>query len=69
VSGLGISDVEFARRLLDDAGVATLAGSVFGEQGRGYLGLAYTTSRAGILKALDRMERVVADVSPARAAS
>jgi len=62
VSGLGIPDVEFARRLLDDAGVATLAGSVFGEQGRGYLRLAYTTSRAGILKALDRMERVVAEI-------
>ncbi|MCK9357552.1 MAG: pyridoxal phosphate-dependent aminotransferase [Dehalococcoidia bacterium] len=69
VSGLGISDVEFARRLLDDAGGDTLAGSVFGEQGRGYLRLAYTTSRAGILKALDRMDRVVADVSAARAAS
>jgi len=69
VSGLGISDVEFARRLLDDAGVATLPGSVFGEQGRGYLRLAYTTSRAGILKALDRMERVVADVCSVRAAS
>jgi len=60
VSGLGIGDVELARRLLDQAGVAALPGSVFGERGRGYLRLAYTTKRSSIETALDRMERLVA---------
>ncbi len=55
VSGLGVSDVELADRLLDEADVATLAGSVFGEQGVGHIRLAYTTSRDNIVKAVDRI--------------
>ncbi|MBE9505408.1 MAG: pyridoxal phosphate-dependent aminotransferase [Chloroflexi bacterium] len=59
VTGLGMDDTELAHRLLEEAGVATLAGSVFGEQGRGYVRLAYTTSRENILKALDRISNFV----------
>ena len=59
VTGLGMDDTELAHRLLEEAGVATLAGSVFGEQGRGYIRLAYTTSRKNILKALDRISNFV----------
>ncbi len=59
VTGLGMDDTELADRLLEEAGVATLAGSVFGEQGRGYLRLAYTTSRENVLKALDRISNFV----------
>jgi aspartate aminotransferase len=59
VSGLGIDDTELADRLLDEAGVATLGGSVFGEQGRGYLRLAYTTSYDAIERALGRMAEFV----------
>ena len=59
VSGLGVSDTDLARMLLEEAGVATLGGSTFGEQGVGYLRLSYTTSMADIVKAMDRMEQVV----------
>lgn len=55
VSGLGIEDMELADRLLDEAGVATLGGSVFGEQGRGHIRLAYTTSYEAIELGLARI--------------
>ena len=63
VTGLGIDDVELARLLLEEAGVATLAGSVFGEQGKGHLRLAYTTSLPNIAKALERIGDVVSRIS------
>ena len=68
VRGVGIPDTELANRLLQDGGVATLAGSMFGEQGVGYLRLSYTTSMENILKALERIERVVSSLPDSRAA-
>jgi len=66
VRGTGIPDTELADMLLDEGGVATLAGSVFGKQGVGYLRLAYTTSMENIRKAIERMERVVSSLPAAR---
>ena len=63
VMGLGIDDVELARLLLEEAGVATLAGSVFGEQGKGHLRLAYTTSLQNVTKALERIGDAVGRIS------
>src|SRR3954453_18388076 len=37
VTGLGMPSVELARRLLNEAGVACLSGTDFGEHGEGYL--------------------------------
>ncbi len=59
VSDLGIGDMELADRLLDEAGVATLGGSVFGEQGKGHIRLAYTTSYAAIELGLSRISGFV----------
>ena len=59
VSGLGIDDMELADRLLDEAGVATLGGSVFGEQGKGHIRLAYTTSYDAIELGLARISEFV----------
>lgn len=59
VSALGIDDTELSERLLDEMGVATLPGSVFGEQGKGHIRLAYTTSRDNIIKAVDRIRDFV----------
>ncbi len=59
VRGLGLPDTELADILLERGDVATLAGSTFGKQGVGYLRLSYTTSMDNILKALERIERVV----------
>jgi aspartate aminotransferase len=63
ITGLGIDDVELARLLLEEAGVATLAGSAFGEQGKGHLRLAYTTSLQNVTRALERIGDAVGCMS------
>jgi aspartate/methionine/tyrosine aminotransferase len=55
VSALGRSEKEIADALLDEAGVATLAGTSFGEYGQGYLRLSYANSLENIEKALARI--------------
>jgi aspartate/methionine/tyrosine aminotransferase len=52
--------VQVAEALLDEAGVAVLGGTAFGEYGEGYLRLSYASSEANIEKALDRMRPVLA---------
>ncbi len=49
---------EIAEALLDEAGVATLWGTAFGQYGEGYLRLSYANSEANLKKALDRMRPV-----------
>ncbi len=55
VSALPLDEGTLARRLLDEMGVAVLAGTAFGEYGRGYLRLSYANSVANIERALDRI--------------
>ncbi|MBN1933708.1 MAG: pyridoxal phosphate-dependent aminotransferase [Anaerolineae bacterium] len=57
--GLGDSARVIADRLLNEAGVATLAGTSFGRYGEGYLRLSYATSMENIHKALARMGQMV----------
>ncbi len=51
---------EIATYLLDEAGVAALWGSAFGDFGEGYLRLSYAASRETIGKALERMKTALA---------
>ena len=51
---------EVAEVMLQEAGVAVLGGTAFGEHGEGYLRLSYANSEANIRKALDRMRPVLA---------
>jgi aspartate/methionine/tyrosine aminotransferase len=44
-----------AQRLLDEAGVAVLAGTDFGPCGEGYLRLCYATSPEVIDRAIERI--------------
>jgi len=55
VKSFGLSSKEIARRLLDEAGVAVLAGTDFGSGGEGYLRLCYATSVETIDQALGKM--------------
>ncbi len=55
VSSFGIPVKELARRLLDEAGVAVLAGTDFGAGGEGFLRLCYATSPGVIDRALAQM--------------
>jgi aspartate/methionine/tyrosine aminotransferase len=52
VKGLGMRSSELQDRLLQEAGVACLAGTSFGPEGEGYLRFSYANSLANIEKAL-----------------
>jgi aspartate aminotransferase len=56
ISRTGLKAKEFERRLLEDAGVATVAGTSFGSYGEGYLRLSYANSTENIREAIGRMD-------------
>lgn len=62
ITGTGRSSKEFADLLLEEHGVAALAGTSFGAAGEGYLRLSYATSEANIEKALARVADAVSAV-------
>ncbi len=55
VSAITTDDVALAAFLLEEAHVAALGGSCFGEAGRGHLRLSYANSRAAIESAIARI--------------
>ena len=63
VSKLGVTSKQLADRLLDEAGVAVLAGTAFGEYGEGYLRLSYANSIPNIEKALERIGTVARELA------
>lgn len=65
----GIPSRELADRLLQEAGVAALAGEAFGEAGEGHLRFAYTVGRSDIEAALKRIDEFVRSAAPAPVAS
>ncbi len=59
ITGTGFSSKELERRLLEEAGVATLSGTAFGRYGDGYLRLSYANSLENIRRALERFAALV----------
>ena len=59
VKGTGLSDVEFAERLLKEQKVAVVPGSVFGDGGEDHLRCAYAVSRKDLTEVLGRMETFI----------
>ena len=59
IQGTGLSSAEFEERSLQEAGVAILSGSAFGEYGEGYVRLSYANSQENIQIALDRLSSLV----------
>lgn len=57
VADVPLSADALADRLLDEAGVALLAGTAFGAAGENHLRLSYATSRQRLAEGLDRMRR------------
>jgi aspartate aminotransferase len=55
VKAFGIPSKEIQRRLLDEEGVAVLAGTDFGPAGDGYIRLCYATSMQVIERALEKL--------------
>ncbi len=62
ITQTGLSSREFADRLLEEYGVAGIAGTSFGAAGEGYLRLSTANSEANLQKALDRVGAMVADL-------
>jgi len=61
ITGTGFSARALADRLLDEAGVACLSGTAFGEFGEGHLRFSYATSMENIDEALKRIKAMVTD--------
>jgi aspartate/methionine/tyrosine aminotransferase len=55
VKAFGLPSREIAARLIDEAGVAVLAGTDFGPGGEGYLRLCYATSMEILQESLEKM--------------
>ena len=62
IAGTGLGAKELADRLLDEAGVAVLAGTAFGSYGEGYLRLSYANSLENIHTALAAMGELLSRV-------
>lgn len=59
VAVTGLSDEEFAEKLLHEGNVAVVPGSAFGEQGRGHVRACYATSYDNIERALEAIGHFV----------
>ncbi|MGJ7044271.1 pyridoxal phosphate-dependent aminotransferase [Thermoanaerobacterium thermosulfurigenes] len=51
----GLTSLEFAKKLLYEAKVATVPGSAFGEHGEGYIRMSYATSMENLKEAVKRI--------------
>ena len=64
VSSFGRSSAELADYLLEEAGVAVLPGTAFGQYGEGYLRFSYASSLEKIATALERVADALSRVAP-----
>jgi len=55
IAGTGLNAREIERRLLDEAGIATVAGTSFGAFGEGFVRFSYAASREAIEEAMARL--------------
>jgi aspartate/methionine/tyrosine aminotransferase len=63
VGSLPLSADALATRLLEEVGVALLAGSAFGQAGRDHLRISYANSQANLDRALQRMMAFLNELS------
>ncbi len=59
ITGTGRKSKEIEEFLLEEAGVAGLSGTSFGEHGEGYLRFSYANSQENLRKALDMIRKVL----------
>lgn len=59
ISGTGMSARDLQRRMLEDAGVATVAGTSFGALGEGFIRFSYAASTEDIARAVERIRTVL----------
>ena len=59
ISETGLSSSQAQDLILDEAGVATIAGTSFGKFGEGYLRFSYANSKDNILRAIERIDKIL----------
>jgi aspartate/methionine/tyrosine aminotransferase len=69
IEGTGWDERALQQALLNEAGVALLAGTAFGRHGRGYLRLSYANSVTNLEKGIERIGNLLAGPPPDRARS
>ncbi len=62
ITGTGLTSKEFEEMMLEEVGVACLAGTAFGEYGEGYIRFSYANSVENIREGLARIKRQLAAV-------
>jgi aspartate aminotransferase len=65
----GLSAEELASTLLEQAGVAAIAGAAFGQEGKHYLRFSLVSAQSQLQEALERIERISVRWRAAKAAS
>lgn len=59
ISDTGLTSSQAQDIFLDQAGVATIAGTSFGHFGEGYLRFSYANSQENILRAIERIDKIL----------
>ncbi|NVO23228.1 pyridoxal phosphate-dependent aminotransferase [Donghicola sp. B5-SW-15] len=59
IEGTGLTSKQAQDKFLDEAGVATVAGTSFGAWGEGYLRFSYANSTENILEAISRIRKLL----------
>ena len=59
IEGTGMSAKELQNKMLDEAGVATVAGTSFGAMGEGFIRFSYAASVEEIEDACARVQRML----------
>ena len=62
VSGTGLSETDFATRLLMEKKVAAVPGTAFGESGKGFIRASFSTSYENLVKAADLIDSFVGEL-------
>ncbi len=62
ISRFGKSSADLAQHLLKEHGIATVAGSVFGTAGEGYLRIAYSCSTEECRRGIDRLQQALSQL-------
>jgi aspartate/methionine/tyrosine aminotransferase len=68
IAGTGHDARSFATKLLDEAGVATIAGTSFGAFGEDYVRFSYANSLEAISEAIDRIRNFLGNLPAAKSA-
>jgi aspartate/methionine/tyrosine aminotransferase len=64
VKSFGMKSSDLADYLLEEAGVALLPGTAFGDYGEGYIRLSYSTSRETLMAGLEGLQMALSKLSP-----